>query len=194
MKVVKKGIVTPVFDWYLKVSFKQAVRLGISRYNSDRACVKCKNTIRFKGGNKCAKCNSRGIRRKDRACEIARYSNEVSNVEKYKKTRSIKSATTNARLQSFIRGSLSRIIHNYKGDGYKGEYECGYTIGHLREHLQSLFVKGMSWDNKAEWHIDHIKPVSLFIEEGITDPAIINALSNLQPLWAKDNLSKGAKY
>ena len=52
----------------------------------------------------------------------------------------------------------------------------------------------MTWDNYGEWHIDHIKPVSAFVKEGITDPKIINALDNLQPLWAEDNLRKGNKW
>ena len=50
----------------------------------------------------------------------------------------------------------------------------------------------MSWDNYGEWHIDHKKPISKF-KDGISI-STINALSNLQPLWAKDNLSKGNKF
>lgn len=70
----------------------------------------------------------------------------------------------------------------------------GYDKVTLKNHIQSLFKEGMSWLNYGEWHIDHIKPIKQFILEGETDPKIINALSNLQPLWAKENLSKGAKY
>lgn len=70
----------------------------------------------------------------------------------------------------------------------------GYGKDELRSWIEPMFLSGMNWGNHGEWHIDHIKPISLFIKEGITDPSIINALSNLQPLWAKDNLSKGAKY
>lgn len=60
--------------------------------------------------------------------------------------------------------------------------------------LESLFLNGMSWGNRSEWHIDHIKPIKAFLDEGETNYNIINNPSNLQPLWAKDNLSKGAKY
>ena len=70
----------------------------------------------------------------------------------------------------------------------------GYTSEDLRAYMETLFVDGMSWDNHGEWHIDHIKPVAKFKAEGVTDVAIINALSNLQPLWATDNLSKGSRY
>jgi len=48
----------------------------------------------------------------------------------------------------------------------------------------------MSWDNHGKWHIDHIKPISSFTEETIMQA---NHYSNLQPLWAAENLSKGAK-
>lgn len=90
---------------------------------------------------------------------------------------------------------LERVV-NLKPEGKTGKTEkmLGYTRHQLKSHIEKLFEDGMSWSNHGEWHIDHIKPVSLFITEGETDPKVINALSNLQPLWAKDNLSKGAKY
>jgi len=64
----------------------------------------------------------------------------------------------------------------------------GYSAIDLKEHLESLFTEGMTWDNHGEWHIDHIYPLSIFNET--TPINIVNALDNLQPLWAKDNLSK----
>ena len=88
----------------------------------------------------------------------------------------------------FIRNSLHRCMSG--GD----VTVVGYTRNQLRAHIQSRFSEGMSWDNYGEWHIDHIKPIKAFIDEGVTDPAIINSLDNLQPLWASDNISKGAKY
>ena len=69
----------------------------------------------------------------------------------------------------------------------------GYTSKELKEYLESLFTDGMSWDNYGEWHVDHIVPVSWWLENGITDPSQINALINLQPLWAEDNLKKSNK-
>lgn len=74
------------------------------------------------------------------------------------------------------------------------EKQLGYTVGQLRRHLEQQFEDGMTWFNRGDWHIDHIKPVVQFIKEGVTDPAVINALENLQPLWADQNRSKGAKY
>jgi len=73
----------------------------------------------------------------------------------------------------------------------------GYTVLELRKHLEKQFIDGMSWDNYGTdgWHIDHIIPVAVF---NYSSPEHIDfkrcwSLSNLQPLWAKDNLSKGKK-
>jgi hypothetical protein len=66
-----------------------------------------------------------------------------------------------------------------------------YSAQDLKEHLESKFLDGMSWSNRSEWHIDHIKPVSSFDKN--EKMSVVNSLDNLQPLWAKDNLSKGSK-
>lgn len=70
----------------------------------------------------------------------------------------------------------------------------GYTADELREHLQSLFVDGMSWEalKDGRIHIDHIMPVSRFDLTNEDDVRRAWSLSNLQPLWAKDNIRKGA--
>jgi hypothetical protein len=46
----------------------------------------------------------------------------------------------------------------------------------------------MTWDNYGEWHLDHIKPISL----GKTEEEVIQLYhyTNFQPLWAKDNVVK----
>ena len=60
--------------------------------------------------------------------------------------------------------------------------------------IESLFLSGMGWHNRKEWHIDHIRPIKHFLDSGIDSLEIINNPLNLQPLWAKDNLLKGSKY
>jgi len=51
----------------------------------------------------------------------------------------------------------------------------------------------MSWNNHGEWHIDHIKPCTSFDLSKLSEQKKCFHYKNLQPLWAKDNLSKGAK-
>ncbi len=61
----------------------------------------------------------------------------------------------------------------------------------LKEYLEKQFVDGMCWDNRNEWHIDHIIPLSLAkTEEEIYK---LCHYTNLQPLWAEDNLRKSNK-
>lgn len=93
---------------------------------------------------------------------------------------------------SFARKTLSRM--GYVGSKTSAVKLLGYSHEEFINHIESMFKSGMTWSNRGEWHIDHIKPISAFNSEGVTDIKIINSLSNLQPLWAKDNLSKGAKY
>ena len=69
----------------------------------------------------------------------------------------------------------------------------GCPIEELVKHLEAKFLPGMTWANHGEWHIDHILPISAF---NLTDPEQQRKAchwSNLQPLWAVDNLRKGAK-
>lgn len=66
-----------------------------------------------------------------------------------------------------------------------------YSIEELMSHIAAQFSDGMSWDNWGEWHIDHIKPRSAFDMRDPVQLAKCWALSNLQPLWAKENQSKG---
>lgn len=98
-------------------------------------------------------------------------------------------------MQSFARGSLQRIEKaTGKPRVSKAELELGYTQEEFIAHIESQFKDGMSWNNRSEWHIDHIKPISLFIKDGETRLKVINSLSNLRPLWASENKSKSCKY
>jgi hypothetical protein len=68
----------------------------------------------------------------------------------------------------------------------------GYSAVELKQHIESLFTEGMSWDNYGEWHIDHIKPLSSFPKD--TPIKVVNSLSNLQPLWATSREINGVMY
>jgi hypothetical protein len=67
----------------------------------------------------------------------------------------------------------------------------GCTPQELVKHIENQFTDGMSWDNHGEWHIDHIVPLST--ADNYDDLKRLSHYSNLQPLWAKDNLSKSNK-
>lgn len=64
---------------------------------------------------------------------------------------------------------------------------CDYLFA--KKYIESKFTDGMSWDNHGEWHIDHIHPLSI----AKTKEELISLCkyTNLQPLWASENISKG---
>lgn len=70
----------------------------------------------------------------------------------------------------------------------------GCEVDYLMYHIQEKFTDGMSWDNHGLWHIDHIKPCSKFDLTKESEQLICFNYTNLQPLWALDNLKKGSKY
>jgi len=76
----------------------------------------------------------------------------------------------------------------------------GCTVKFLKRHLELQFTEGMAWNNhgrgwhgKREWHIDHIKPCDSFDLSKFEEQRKCFHYSNLQPLWALDNLKKGSK-
>lgn len=77
------------------------------------------------------------------------------------------------------------------GKQKRTEEILGCTIDFFIEYLQSQFKEGMTIENHGEWHIDHIIPLS----SATTEEEVIklNHYTNLQPLWAKENIVKRNK-
>lgn len=92
-------------------------------------------------------------------------------------------------LKTRLRSRLCRVLRGRPKDSTTQKL-VGCTWDELRAHIESQFVEGMSWDNRAEWHIDHIRPIASF--EDPADPACWH-YTNLQPLWAEDNKRKAAR-
>ena len=117
------------------------------------------------------------------------------------RTREIYRAAQKRRLANPINRLHSRVSNQVwlalrgKKSGRTTASLLGYSFAELHVHLERLFTEGMNWENIGEWHIDHIMPLSSFTITGPDDPQlrVAWALSNLQPLWAKDNLAKGAR-
>lgn len=93
-----------------------------------------------------------------------------------------------------ISGAIYRSLKGNK-NGCHWESIVGYDCQELKTHLESQFKDGMTWENYGKWHLDHIAPISIF---NITSTKCKGfkkcwELSNLQPLWAKENISKSNK-
>ncbi len=67
----------------------------------------------------------------------------------------------------------------------------GCSWEELKIHIENQFVDGMNWDRRNELHFDHIVPLASAKNE--EELIKLCNYKNLQPLWAVDNLKKGAK-
>lgn len=92
-------------------------------------------------------------------------------------------------------GVVSLILSSIKNKGYtkksKTYQMLGCTYEEFKQHLERQFTLGMTWENQGKWHLDHIYPVSLAKDE--EELIKLNHYTNFQPMWAKDNMSKGNK-
>ena len=170
-------------------SINRGNSLGLSRccreclskkYESTRECKKCKSV----------KYITEYHSEKSYVCTDCRRSNFRENQLKFKAENKISINTRNIIYQSFKRACGG----TYKKSD-KTENILGCTIEEFIEHLQSLFVEGMTLENNGQcvecWHIDHKIPLaSAKNEEEIKK---LCHYTNLQPLWSRDNISKNSK-
>jgi len=98
------------------------------------------------------------------------------------------------RILSTLRSRISTAIRQDSGDkAYKTIELLGCSIKELKQHLESKFTEGMTWDNYGDWHVDHQIPCISFNLKNPEEQKKCFHYTNLQPLWAYDNLSKGTK-
>jgi|LakMenE01Jun11ns_1017448.scaffolds.fasta_scaffold9746451_2 hypothetical protein len=105
------------------------------------------------------------------------------------------------RLQRRVYGNIrSRLQMHIRRIGYAANgaatlLECflGCDAEELVRHIESQMLPGMTWSNYAAdgWHIDHIKHLSGFDFDFTRELKVACHYTNLQPLWAKDNIRKG---
>ena len=99
----------------------------------------------------------------------------------------------NYKLRCNLKGRIYDAVKNNTKSKRTMEL-LGCSIEYLKQHLFEQFQDGMSWDNYGEWHIDHIRPYASF---DLSDPKQQQECfhyTNLQPLWAIDNLKKQDKW
>jgi len=95
------------------------------------------------------------------------------------------------RLRCNMRNACTRVVKQLSlGKKPMSTFKwIGCSPEELKAHLESLFTKGMTWQNYGEWHVDHIRPICSFTAEEWEQ---VNHYTNLRPLWAEDNITKSA--
>ena len=121
------------------------------------------------------------------------HENNKEHVYAHRKKKREEDPAFNLRLlvSSSIHHALKRVDGKKAGESVLDMLP--YSIEQLRNHIESQFEAGMSWDNHGDWHIDHIYPHSKLPYDSMSHPNFKIAwdLRNLRPLWATENLSKG---
>ena len=177
----------------LKVYCKKCKALESRRYrlrNPEAAARSSKNWAAKNRDKVEAKRRRWQERNPGRQAELARRW-RGNNSDRYAENAARYTSRPDVRLHRAIRERIRSMI---KGKTKRTFDLLPYTVEELMAHLERQFLKGMSWDNYGEWHIDHIVPLSSFrIEsEDCPDVQIAWGLSNLRPLWGSDNLKKSA--
>jgi len=162
--------------------------------NSKRRVVKRLFMQCSDGESVCTKCLSiknKSFFVKDNARHngLSASCNDCKNI--YSKNR--KKSDVTFRISTKIRSMISSYLKS-KGvvKKKKSEEILGCKYYELKIYLESKFKEEMSWENYGLWHIDHIVPISFAKTE--EEIYLLNHYTNLQPLWAKDNLSKGNRF
>ncbi len=190
-----------------------------------KQCTKCKRLLSLDCFNK-DKCMSDGLHCSCKECTKRYYQDNKEGLKEYSRQyhqnnkESIKECTKQYhqdhkeqervywkkrhrenpkfRLNACMSSGIGRSLRyrNISKNGRHWESLVDFNLEELIIHLEGLFQLEMTWKNQGKWHLDHIKPISLFNFESINDPEFKECwnLDNLQPLWAEDNIRKSNKY
>lgn len=126
----------------------------------------------------------------NRRCGKKRFQENKSKIYEYRNEKY--KTDLNFRLSEVLRSRFKKLV---KGESKKENALSlvGCSLQYLKQHLESKFKEGMTWDNYGQWHIDHIKPCASFDLNDIEQQKECFNYKNLQPLWAIDNHKKGAR-
>ena len=137
--------------------------------------------------------------RKNNEDKVKEY-NKKYREENKNKLKIYRNSYVKKRTNDDVQFKLSRNLRNRLNNALKNNQkvgsavnDLGCTIEELKQYLESKFQPGMTWDNwnKNGWHIDHIKPLASFDLTDRKQLLEVCHYTNLQPLWAKDNIIKG---
>jgi len=196
----KECVIIAVAIWHNKNRIK--TREYVRRYESKnlKACEERHKRWELRNPGKRSEYAKRWRKKhpekSDAANKLWKKNNPDKVREKNKRYSDKKRSTTKGALEHRMSELVRNSLRKSKG-GRRWKDLVGYTTDELKNHLESLFTEGMTWDLfvQGKIHIDHVFPLSRLYFTGTDDPTFKFAwsLENLQPLWAKDNLIKHNK-
>ena len=145
-----------------------------NRTTIDATCVTCELIARKKGGSK--------------------YPSRMAAMKRRRKF-SNSDAAVNYRLGRDLRARLSLAVRNDQRAG-SAVRDLGCSLTEFRAYIADKFKPGMTWNNRGidTWHLDHIVPLAAFNLKDRRQFLKACHYTNYQPLWAAENLEKGARY
>ena len=156
-------------------------------------CTTVKPISEYRGRKQCKTCENKNRYQKNK---LRRQNDPVFNSwwKSYDVDRKRKKENEDP-MTGFIQIMRQCVRKSFKRNGYTKKSRAHIILGTdwsvVKLHMESLFKEGMTWNNHGEWHIDHIIPIS----SGKTEYEGVKLCnySNLQPLWAEENLLKSDK-
>ena len=139
----------------------------------------------------CKECGGGSICEHNRERNTCKECGGGSICEHNKRRRTCKECNFGGYLKSLVSARIKNAL-KHKKELHSNEY-LGCDIDTLIEHIESQFKEGMTWDNHGEWHIDHITPIA-YNKPTLEEQIERLHYSNLQPLWATENIAKGNRF
>jgi len=161
--------------------------------DNNKEIIKVKNKIYYEKNkekvNKRNKIYMKNLPKKQREMYQENYK-----LNRNKQTNHRRKTNINFKISCYLRSRLNKAIKgNYKSGSAVRDLGC--SISELKTHLESKFQEGMSWSNwsRTGWHIDHIIPLDSFNLQNREEFLKAIHYTNLQPLWAEENIIKNNK-
>lgn len=189
-----------------RVNQRNRAAVAVEYKNASPKCVICAAAIPFESFYKHRKtqvCSSRCKNKRDYRNTNKSNRNVSCSESKKKWERESRSKYIARRYATDPDFKIKKLLRNRLWDALKASGAkksksalklVGCTIPFLKDYLAEKFDSKMSWDNYGDWHIDHIIPCNQFDLKLEQEQQRCFHYTNLQPLWAAENFSKGAKF
>jgi hypothetical protein len=154
-----------------------------------RWCRYCKRDVTYlKSSGKCGRCDYK-LYAKAAFARKPKHEVKAMRARRYAARKRDPVQMLKQRIRDRISKAMTRYASGHVKTGSNLKY-LGCSAPQLAQYIERMFKRGMAWSNYGDWHLDHVVPLASF--ELTTERNRIKAFhyTNLQPLWAADNILK----